>query len=372
TGQLMEDIIGDLTSKPQPVVIKLFGDNNQQLLALAPKIAQRVSKIRGVVEVRDGIVVAGDALDVRINRTRAALKGMTPAAISTQIEAYLHGTVATQVQKGIQFVGVRVWVPKKLRATTEQVSGLLIRAPDGKVFPLGQVAQVTEITGQPEITRQDLKRMVAVSGRISGRDLGSTIAAVKQALNKPGVIPKGVYYELGGLYQQQQIAFHGLIVVFVTALALVFVLLLFLYERFRVVFAIILQPLLAIFAVFFGLWITGTELNITAMMGLTMIIGIVTEVAIFYFSEFYDLEGTMPFHVAIVQAGINRARPIALTTFAFMLALLPLALDIGRGAAMLAPLARAIVFGLAVQLGLVLIVMPTLYFWMNPRRRAAG
>ncbi|MGA7964377.1 MAG: efflux RND transporter permease subunit [Gammaproteobacteria bacterium] len=369
TGQLMEDIIGDLTSQPQPVVIKLFGDNNQQLLNLAPKIAQRVSKIRGVVEVRDGVVVAGDALDIQINRTRAALKGMIPAAVSAQVESYMQGTVATQVQKGIQFVGVRVWVPKSQRATTEQVSGLLIRSPNGDVFPLNQVAKVKEITGQPEITREDLKRMVAVSGRISGRDLGSTIAAVKKALNKPGVIPHGVYYKLGGLYQQQQVAFHGLIVVFATALALVFVLLLFLYERFRVVLAIILQPLLAIFAVFFGLWITGTELNITAMMGLTMIIGIVTEVAIFYFSEFYDLEGSMPLPEAIVQAGINRARPIALTTLAFMLALLPLALDIGRGAGMLAPLARAIVFGLAVQLGLVLVVMPTLYFWMNPRRR---
>ncbi len=369
TGQLMEDIIGDLTSNPQPVVIKLFGDNNQQLLDLAPKIADRVSKVRGVVEVRDGIVVAGSSLDVQINRTRVALKGMTPAAVSAQVQDYLQGTVATQVQKGIQFLGIRVWVPHKLRATTEQVSGLLIRAPNGKVFPLSQVAQVKQITGQPEITREDLKRMVAVSGRISGRDLGHTIAAVKAVLNKPGVIPKGVTYQLGGLYQQQQIAFHGQIVVFATALILVFVLLLFLYERFKVVFAIILQPLLATLAVFFGLWITGTQLNIIAIMGLTMIIGIVTEVAIFYFSEFYELEDSMPFHIAIVQAGINRARPIALTTLAFMLALLPLALDIGRGSAMLAPLARAIEFGLAVQFGLVLIVMPILYFWMNPSRR---
>jgi len=368
TGQLMEDIIGDLTSQPQPIVIKLFGNDNQQLLHLAPKVAKLVSKVPGAVEVRDGIVVAGDALDVRINRTQAALKGLTPAAVEAQVHAYLHGIVATQVQKGIQFVGVRVWVPHSLRATTKQVSGLLIRGPSGKVFPLGQVAKVKEITGQPEITREDLKRMVAVSGRISGRSLGGTIAAVKKVLNKPGVIPPGVYYRLGGLYRQQQIAFRGLIVVFGTALALVFTLLLFLYERFRIVFAIILQPLLAVFAVFFGLWVTGTELNITAMMGLTMIIGIVTEVAIFYFSEFTDLEGDMPLRDAIVQAGINRARPIALTTLAFMLALLPLALDIGRGAAMLAPLARAIIFGLAVQLGLVLVLMPTIYYWITPKR----
>lgn len=281
----------------------------------------------------------------------------------------MQGTVATQVQKGIQFVGIRVWVPKALRSTTEQVAGLLIRAPNGQMFPLSQVADVTEITGQPEITREDLKRTVEITARISGRDLGSTIAAVKQALNAPGVIPAGVYYELGGLYHQQQIAFHGLIVVFVTALALVFVLLLFLYERFRVVIAIIVQPLLAIFAVFFGLWITGTELNITAMVGLTMIIGIVTEVAIFYFSEFYELENTMPFRKAVVQAGLNRARPIALTALAFILALLPLAFNIGRGSAMLAPLARAIIFGLLAEFPLVVIFMPAFYYWMHPASR---
>lgn len=373
TGQLMEDIIGDLTAQPQPVVIKLFGDNNQQLLDLAPKVGDLISKIRGIVEVANGIVVAGSSLNIHIDRVRAALKGMTPAAVSAQVEAYMQGNVATQVQKGIQFVGIRVWVPQQLRATTEQVSGLLIRAPDGKVLPLSQVADVTEITGQPEITREDLKRTVEVTARISGRDLGSTIAAVKAALNAPGVMPAGVYYELGGLYQQQQIAFHGLMVVFAAALALVFVLLLFLYERFRVVFAIILQPLLAIFAVFFGLWITGTELNITAMVGLTMIIGIVTEVAIFYFSEFYELEEGMPFAKAIVQAGLNRARPIALTALAFILALLPLAFDIGRGSAMLAPLARAIIFGLLAEFPLVVIFMPAFYFWIQrAERRRAG
>lgn len=368
TGQLMQDIIGDLTSKPQPVVIKLFGNSGKQLLALAPKVARRISKIRGIIEVRDGVVVAGSRLDVKINRSRVALKGMTPAAVSAQVRAYLHGIVPTQVQKGIRFIGIRVWVPHHLRATTRQVSGLLIRAPKGKLFPLSEVAKVTEVTGQPQITRENLKRTVVVSSRISGRDLGSTIAAVKTALAEPGVIPKGVSYELGGLYQQQQIAFHGLMVVFISALALVFILVLFLYERFRVAVIIIIQPLLAVLAVFFGLWITGTQLNITAMMGLTMIIGIVVEVAIFYFSEFYEIAGTMPFRKAIIQAGVNRARPIALTTIAFILALIPLALNIGSGAAMLKPLAIAIIFGLLAQFPLVVIFMPALYFLTTPKR----
>ena len=122
--------------------------------------------------------------------------------------------------------------------------------------------------------------MVAVTGRISGRDLGSTIKDVKAMLGQPDLLPKSMYFELGGLYRQQQSAFRGLMLVFLAALALVFVLILFLFESMTIALAILSAPLLAVAGVFIGLWLTGIELNITAMMGLTMIIGIVTEVAI--------------------------------------------------------------------------------------------
>jgi len=143
---------------------------------------------------------------------------------------------------------------------------------------------------------------------------------VQTALGQQGLLPATVRYEFGGLYQQQQIAFRGLIEVFAAALAAVFVLLLFLYESFRVALAILMMPLFAVCAVFVGLWLTGVELNITAMMGMTMIIGIVTEVAIFFFSEFHELvaEGKDPLK-ALVEAGNNRMRPIAMTTFAAIL-----------------------------------------------------
>ncbi len=145
-------------------------------------------------------------------------------------------------------------------------------------------------------------------------------------------------------------------------MALVFVLLLFLYERFLIAIAILLMPLLATCSVFVGLWLTGVELNITAMMGMTMIIGIVTEVAIFFFSEFDDLlkAGRKP-RDALIVAGQNRLRPIAMTTLAAILTLLPLAFAIGQGSAMQQPLAIAIISGLIVQLALVLFVMPSLF-----------
>jgi multidrug efflux pump subunit AcrB len=206
--------------------------------------------------------------------------------------------------------------------------------------------------------RDDLKRMIAVTGRISGRDMGSVIRRVKTILDHPGLLPKGIYYSLGGLYEQQQIAFKGLIMVFLAAVLLVFLLLLYLYESLRMAIAILLTTLTASAAVFIGLWITGTELNISSMMGLTMIVGIVTEVGIFYASEYHDLPSRVDTAGTLISAGKNRMRPIAMTTLATILALLPLALGIGQGSAMQQPLAIAIISGLMAQLPLVLLVLP--------------
>src|SRR5207249_7810206 len=235
---------------------------------------------------------------------------------------------------------------------------------DGHLFPLKRVATLIPLSGQPEIMRDDLKRMVAVTARISGRDLGSTVSDVKRTLAKSGVIPSNVLYTFGGLYEQQQIAFRGLTMILLAAIILVFLLLLFLYESFRVAAAMLLIPLFAIAGVFLGLWLTGTEFNITSRMGMTMIVGIVTEIAIFYYSEFRDLP---PSSDRFILAGINRMRPIAMTTFAAILALSPLALGIGHGAAMQQPLAIAIISGLIFSLPLVLIVLPALLAILEPK-----
>lgn len=359
---LMEDLIGDLTAVPQPIEIKLYGDRPDEIMSVAQRVATAVSKIAGVVEVKDGIVQAGDAINVIVDRDKAALEGINPDGVTRQLDAWFNGLVTTQVQETVKLIGVRLWVPEVARDRASAIEQIWLRAPDGHRFPLKRIASVSVETGQPQITRDNLKRMVAVTGRISGRDLGSTIRDVKATLSSPGMMPANMYYELGGLYQQQQIAFRGLMAVFVAALALVFLLLLFLYEQFAAAVAIMVAPLLAMAAVFTGLWLTGIELNITAMMGMTMIVGIVTEVSIFYFSEYHELlrKGTSS-STALVQAGRNRLRPIAMTTLAAILALLPLALALGQGSAMQQPLAVAIISGLLVQIPLVVIVMPLLY-----------
>jgi CzcA family heavy metal efflux pump len=367
-AQLMEDLIGDLTAVPQPVEIKIFGDRPDALAAAARQVADRLAKVGGVVDVKNGINPAGDALDIQVDPVKAALEGMDADAVTKYVDSVLSGTVATRVASGVKMVGVRVWVPKTLRNTETDLRNLRVVAPDGHVFPLQRVAALRPISGQAQITRENLKRMVAVTARISGRDLGSVIGDVKRMMAQPKLLPAGSFYVLGGLYEQQQIAFQGLMAVFAAAAALVFLLLLFMYESFRVALSILVTALLAVSAVFTGLWITGIELNISAMMGMTMIIGMVTEVAIFYYSEQQELAAGVPREQSLLEAGLNRMRPIAMTTLAAILTLLPLAFSIGRGSEMQQPLAIAIISGLVVQLPLVLLLMPVLFHLMRDRK----
>ncbi len=358
-AQLMEDLIGDLSGTPQPIEVKLYSDDEAQLMRLGPAVARAIQTVPGVVDVKNGIVIAGDALDIRVDRVKAAREGVDPDVVTRMALDYLTGTVTTQIQKDPKMIGVRVLVPPEARATADDIGNFRLRAPDGHYFPIKRVATLTNIAGQPEINREDLKRMIAVTGRISDRDLGSVIGDVKSALSRSGLIPPDVYYNLGGLYEQQQTAFTGLLIVFAAAVLLVFLLLLFLYESFPMALAIIATTLLSVAAVFIGLALTSTELNISSMMGMTMIIGIVTETAIFYVSEYEDIrtEGKGR-HGELILAGVNRMRPIAMTTLATILALGPLAVSLGRGSAMQQPLAIAIISGLVVQLPLVLIVLP--------------
>ncbi len=367
---LMEDLIGDLTAVPQPIEIKLYSDDADALSATAPKVAKAIGEIDGVVDVKNGIVLAGDALTVNVDRAKAALEGLDPDAVTQQLNAFLDGARATtSVESGPKLIGIRAWIPEKSRRSAEAVANLQLKAPDGHFLSLQRVASVATVIGQPQIVRDDLKRMIPVTGRIAGRDLGSTIRDVQRVLAQPGLVPPGVYFVLGGTYAEQRKAFGGLMAVFGGAVALVFLLLLFLYESFRTAGAMLICTLLALSAVAIGLWLTGTELNISAMMGMTMIVGIATEVAVFYVSELVSL-GTMSPAEALVQAGLNRMRPIAMTTFAAILALLPLAFGLGQGSAMQQPLAIAIISGLLLQLPLVLIILPVLLslFHQSPPR----
>jgi CzcA family heavy metal efflux pump len=363
TAQLMEDLIGDLTAVPQPIEIKLYSDDVALLQKTGPIVAEAIGKVRGVAEQKSGVVIAGDGLEIRIDPALSELEGVDAGEASKQLESQLSGDVATQIQSGANLANVRVWTPDLGRARVNQVGGLLLKSPgDGHPFPLSRIAQIRIVTGQAEIARENMRRMDAVTARVDGRDTGSAAKDVDGVVGKPGFLPAGVTYEMGGLFAEQQAAFRGMALVFAAAVAAVFVLLLVIYESFRTAFTILLMPLAAASAVAIGLWLVGVELNIMALMGTTMILGIATEVAIFYFTEYEALveEGMDP-EQALVEAGVNRLRPIAMTTLAAILALAPLALALGGSASMERPLAIAIISGLIAQGPLVLLAMPAIY-----------
>ncbi|MEP6898562.1 MAG: efflux RND transporter permease subunit, partial [Rhodanobacter sp.] len=320
-AQLMEDLIGDLTAVPQPIEIKLYAQDPSQLDTQAEKVAGAIAKIDGVVDIKSGVQLAGDALNIRIDADKAAFEGMTVDAITQAVDQALSGTVATQLPQLSKSVGVRVRIPDAMQLRIPQLSRLPVRAPDGHVFPLGRVATLLPVSGQPQISRENLQPMVAVTARIDGRGIGAGIADVKQLLAQPGMLASGVRYELGGLYAQQQIAFIGLSKVFAAALVAEFILLMFLYRRLWIAFIVLGCALFSTLAVFIALWLSGVDLNITAMMGMTMIIGIGTEMAIFYVSEYVTLSKTMAPGRALRVASEDRLRPITMTTLAAILTL---------------------------------------------------
>jgi CzcA family heavy metal efflux pump len=359
-AQLMEDLIGDLTAVPQPIEIKLYSADPASLVAQAQRVARAIADIPGVVEIKDGVQLAGDALNVKIDPDKATFEGMTVAMVTQAINHALTGVVATQLPQASKSVGVRIHMPDAMQWRLPQLLALPVRAPDGHLFPLSRVAAIVTENGQPQISRENLQQMVAVTARIDGRGIGAAVADVKKLLAQPGMLDADTRYELGGLYQQQQIAFLGLGKVFLLALVAEFVLLLFLYGRAGLAFIVMGCSLLSATAVFIALWLCGVDLNITAMMGMTMIIGMGTEMAIFYVSEYVALSRHMPPLQALRSASRDRLRPITMTTLAAMLTLLPLALAWGQGAGIQQPLAIAIIAGLALQYPLVLLVMPTL------------
>jgi multidrug efflux pump subunit AcrB len=295
---------------------------------------------------------------------------MTADDVQDQINHHLSGAVVTRYLDSVQDVGVRLWLdPPRDRLYRDDLAALPIRSPTGHVFPLRSVAQIKFVGGQPEITRDNLAQIVPVTAEIGGgHDLGSTLAAVQKTLQSPGVLPPDVYYTIGGAYKQQQMAARDTIKAFAAAAVAEFVLLLFLYNRFWLPVIIISSAVISSSAVFLGLWITGVEFNITAMMGTVMIIGIATEMSIFFASEYQVLEKTLRQREALRNAALNRLRPITMSTLAMILALLPLGAAIsGSGDQMLQPLAIAIIAGIVVQLPLVLLAMPVVLGLTVPR-----
>jgi CzcA family heavy metal efflux pump len=364
-SQILQDMIGDLAGASSDVEIKLFGENQRQTEALAKGIKEKLDKIKGTADSKSGVTEAGPELVVQVDPLRAGRAGMTPDMVADQTNAALFGDVVTQLLQGERQIGVRVRYPASYRTELGQIETLPLRAPGGFALPLSAVANVVSVPGTTEINREDQRRVVAVTARLSERDLGSVMRDV-QALLRKTPMPPGITPVLGGQFQSQNESFRNIAVVLGLAIVLVYSVMMFQFRAFTAPTVILLIMPLSLFGVTFGLWVTKTPLNISSLMGGVMLAGIVVKNGILLLDQAQKLEEEgSTVEEAVIRAGRVRLRPILMTTLTALLGLVPLALGIGAGAEMQQPLAIAVIGGLSFSTLFTLLFAPTLYVMMR-------
>lgn len=360
--QLMEDLVGDLTAVPQPIEIKIFGDDRGRIETTARHVAAALERVPGVVDVFDGIRVAGPTMHVEPDPTRAGRFGLTTHDVADALGSGLEGRVDADVVRGEKRVRIRVRTAGAAHAQSNDVLATRIPLPAGGSVPLDAVADLRVEPGSTEIARENLRQMVAVTGRIEGHDLGGTVARVRRVLTDQVRIPADQDVAYGGLYREQQASFRGLLLVLLAAIGLVFLVLLFAFESFSIPTAILAIAATSLLGVLGLLWLTNTPLNVSSLMGMVMVVGIVAENGVFllFYAETFHAAGE-DLSAALLRAGLLRARPIVMTTLAAVLALLPLAVGLGAGAQMQKPLAIAVIGGFSLSVPLLLFGLPPLY-----------
>jgi CzcA family heavy metal efflux pump len=369
--QVLQDMIGDLTSQPEPVVIKFFSPDQQLLEKLGPQVADAIGKIDGVVDVQNGVenTTSGPAVNFQVDPAVAARAGFMPDEVAVDAAAILEGEPAsTAVILNDRAYTVRVRFPAANRSTLEAMSNTLLTSSTGRTATLGSLAQVTQLPGQTEIRRENLQRDLQVTARLEGVDLGTGVGKVQDAIAKLK-IPSSVRIEYGGQYADQQQTFHDFVFVLVMALAFVLIVLLFEFRSFSAPTAILASAILSTSGVFFALLITRTTFNVASFMGLIMVIGIVAKNGILLLDAEHEFAraGFAP-EEAMMNAGRRRLRPIAMTALAAVAGMLPLAFAIGAGSEMLQPLAIAVIGGILISMVLSLLVTPAVYYLLTKHR----
>ena len=365
--QLLQDMLGDLEGVPEPVEVKLFGDDLSTLETIAARVADKLKDIPGLVDLvlpRRG----NPEFEVRIDSTRAAKAGFTTQQISTQLADGLLGDVATEVRRADRLIDLRVRYPDAYRFNPAWVSDYPLVTPSGTVVPLSATAQVRPIEGTSQLYREDLKQMVPITGRLENRDMGSVVEDVRKALTSER-LPVGYSWAIGGTYESQQESFRSLIVVLSVALLLVFGLLVAQFRRFSAAAVIMSAAPLSLVGAFGLLILTRTPLNVSSFMGLILLIGLIVKngIILIDYADRLEAEG-LGRRDALVRAGAIRLRPILMTTLCTLFGLLPLALGLGSGAELQKPLAIAVIGGLSVSTIVTLVFVPTMMSLLPKRQ----
>jgi len=371
--QLLQDMIGDLTNAPEPIQIKMFAQDPAELRQWAPRVADAIKKIPGVVDILNGIdnSISGPATVFQVDPVVAARAGFTPQEIELDASAIMQGEPATApVVVNDRAYTIRVRFPERTRATVDDINNTLLVSSTGRSATLGSLASVVNLPGQTEIRRENLQRNVTVTARLEGLNLGDAMDRVQQTIADLH-LPGNIRVQYGGQYEEQQRSFRDLVFVLVLAVVLVFTVLLFEFGGFAAPVAILCSALLSTSGVFLALLLTGITFNLASFMGLIMVIGIVAKNGILLLDadQKFRREGT-PAEEAMILAGERRLRPIVMTALATVAGMIPLALAWGAGSQMLQPLAVAVIGGILASMVLSLVVTPAVHYYIADRGEA--
>lgn len=355
---ILADQLNDLAGAGNPVEVRIFGEDPTAIREVAEKIEQRMLKITGLVDVALTSQDFAPQFNIIVDPWRAGRLLLNPLDVTDQVKEAILGRVSTQMKQGDKFVDVRVRLPDKVRLDDEQIGRLSILGKNGALLPLESIAEISHKRGETEILREHQQRYVAVEASIAGRDLGSTIAELKEDLLQVQ-LPKGISINIGGIYLSQQETFAQLLLVLLLATSLVYLMMLIQFRSFSQPLAILVVLPLGSIGVEVALIATKTPLNVSSFMGLILLVGLVVKNGIILLEYANRLEAQgMSQEEALIEAGRVRLRPILMTTLCTLLALMPLWLGHGAGAELHRPLAITVIGGLSCSTVFTLIFVP--------------
>ncbi|WP_316633367.1 efflux RND transporter permease subunit [uncultured Flavobacterium sp.] len=369
-GQVIGDMLGDLMSSVSPIEVKIYGNDPSKLHQIAQKVAALIEKTKGTADVFDGRVLAGPSINIEPNYSLLAQYGMTPADLQFQMQSQLEGNIIGTLLEKEQSTPIRLIYKNSEKRSLDQIKQLQVFLPGGQSIPLSNLVKITPEKGSAEVQRENLQMMSVVTGRLDNRGLGTVMAEIKKNVEQHIVLPQGYYIEYGGAYKEQQQAFSELLLILVTSSFLVFGVILFLFRDFRAALVILFISVLGISGSYLLLFLTNIPLNVGSYTGIIMIVGIISENAIFTFLQFRETyKLTLDIDQSLIYSISTRLRPKLMTAVGAIIALLPLAIGVGTGSELHQPLAIAVIGGFIVAMPLLLIVLPSLLaiVYRNPK-----
>jgi multidrug efflux pump subunit AcrB len=358
--QILSDVINDLAGTPDPLEIKLFGDELETLRTYAESVGDKVEKVDGIVDLYNGVPDPSPEVVVSINAAAAGRLGLTAQDVSAQVSAALLGANAAEVRSDERTIAVRVRAPDSIRYDPDQLRAIPVFAPGSDVAtPLGAIATFSDSASAAELIRENQRQMLAITAGVEGRSLGAVIADVRSILAK-NPPPNGVRVAIGGQYAGQQEAFHSMLLVLLLASLSVIAVMLVQFRSFVEPLVILMAAPLSFVGALLLLLVTGVPLNVSSYMGMILLVGLIVKngIILLDFAHHRMRYEHETLGTALREAARIRLRPILMTTLCTLFGLLPLALGIGAGAEMQRPLALAVLGGLALSTPITLFLVP--------------